>query len=168
MAMVVMDSSMNVGFNATRLAWLERGGVWAIAHVRGGGELARSGTTQAAWRPSQTHGVTSLPPRNIWFGKVIPAQPIWRLGEAARGNSRRESHHRTARSLWSCDHRRGLTGHHQSGNHNQWRTQYQGVWDGHRGGGFSRAFGNELLQQRAEWRGIPCRDAHPRIQRSSG
>ena len=34
-------SSMNVGFNATRLAWLERGGVWAIAHVRGGGEFGQ-------------------------------------------------------------------------------------------------------------------------------
>lgn len=34
-------SSMNVGFSATRLAWLERGGVWAIAHVRGGGEYGQ-------------------------------------------------------------------------------------------------------------------------------
>ncbi len=30
--------SRNVGFNPTILAWLERGGVFAIAHVRGGGE----------------------------------------------------------------------------------------------------------------------------------
>jgi prolyl oligopeptidase len=28
-----------VGFNPTRIAWLERGGVLAVAHVRGGGEL---------------------------------------------------------------------------------------------------------------------------------
>lgn len=34
-------SSMNVGFSATRLAWLERGGIWAIAHVRGGGEYGQ-------------------------------------------------------------------------------------------------------------------------------
>ena len=34
-------SSMNVGFSTTRLAWLERGGVWAIAHVRGGGEYGQ-------------------------------------------------------------------------------------------------------------------------------
>ena len=34
-------TSMNVGFSATRLAWLERGGVWAIAHVRGGGEYGQ-------------------------------------------------------------------------------------------------------------------------------
>ena len=31
--------SMEPSFNATRLAWLERGGVVAIAHVRGGGEF---------------------------------------------------------------------------------------------------------------------------------
>ena len=30
--------SQNVAFSATRLAWLEKGGVIAIAHVRGGGE----------------------------------------------------------------------------------------------------------------------------------
>jgi prolyl oligopeptidase len=30
--------SMNVGFSPIRMAWLERGGVYAIAHVRGGGE----------------------------------------------------------------------------------------------------------------------------------
>ena len=31
--------SSDVGFRPTRLAWLERGGVYAQAHVRGGGEL---------------------------------------------------------------------------------------------------------------------------------
>lgn len=30
--------SINVGFSPIRMAWLERGGVYAIAHVRGGGE----------------------------------------------------------------------------------------------------------------------------------
>jgi prolyl oligopeptidase len=35
-------SSQSPGFSATRLAWLERGGVFAIAHVRGGGERGRS------------------------------------------------------------------------------------------------------------------------------
>jgi prolyl oligopeptidase len=32
---VVLDA----GFRASSVAWIERGGVWAIAHVRGGGEL---------------------------------------------------------------------------------------------------------------------------------
>ena len=77
-------SSMNVGFSATRIAWLEKGGVWAIAHVRGGGEYGQEWHYAGAWRPSQTRGVTSSPPGNIWFGKNIPAQPIWRPGEAAR------------------------------------------------------------------------------------
>lgn len=34
-------SNRNVGFDPTRLAWLERGGVIAVAHVRGGGELGQ-------------------------------------------------------------------------------------------------------------------------------
>jgi prolyl oligopeptidase len=34
-------SSQTPGFSATRLAWLERGGVVATAHVRGGGEKGR-------------------------------------------------------------------------------------------------------------------------------
>jgi prolyl oligopeptidase len=33
--------SQNVSFSPTRLAWLEKGGVLAIAHVRGGGELGQ-------------------------------------------------------------------------------------------------------------------------------
>jgi len=35
-------SSQTPGFVATRLAWLERGGVIAVAHVRGGGEKGRT------------------------------------------------------------------------------------------------------------------------------
>ncbi|MGE5185418.1 MAG: prolyl oligopeptidase family serine peptidase [Acidobacteriota bacterium] len=34
-------ASQSPGFSATRLAWIERGGVIAIAHVRGGGERGR-------------------------------------------------------------------------------------------------------------------------------
>ncbi|TGD72301.1 S9 family peptidase [Mangrovimicrobium sediminis] len=34
--------SMDVNFSAIRLAWLERGGVYAIAHVRGGGEYGQA------------------------------------------------------------------------------------------------------------------------------
>lgn len=34
--------SRNVNFNPTTLAWLERGGVFAVAHVRGGGEFGEA------------------------------------------------------------------------------------------------------------------------------
>ena len=34
--------SQHAGFSATRLAWLERGGVIAVCHARGGGEKGRS------------------------------------------------------------------------------------------------------------------------------
>ena len=34
-------SSMSVSFSPIRLAWLERGGVYAVAHVRGGGEYGQ-------------------------------------------------------------------------------------------------------------------------------
>jgi prolyl oligopeptidase len=33
--------SMDVGFSTIRMAWVERGGVYAIAHVRGGGEYGQ-------------------------------------------------------------------------------------------------------------------------------
>ena len=41
--------SMTPSFNATRLAWLERGGIYAVCHVRGGGEKGY------AWQTSGTH-----------------------------------------------------------------------------------------------------------------
>src|SRR5262249_35838114 len=34
-------SSQTPGFSASRVAWVERGGVYAISHVRGGGEKGR-------------------------------------------------------------------------------------------------------------------------------
>ena len=49
--------NQNVGFDARRLAWLEQGGVIAVAHVRGGGELGqewhaagRMATKPNTWR----------------------------------------------------------------------------------------------------------------------
>ncbi len=36
------EISMDPTFNPLRLPWLDRGGVWVIAHVRGGGEMGRS------------------------------------------------------------------------------------------------------------------------------
>jgi prolyl oligopeptidase len=49
-------SSQTPGFSATRLAWLERGGVIAVAHVRGGGEKGR------AWQDdgSREHKMTGI------------------------------------------------------------------------------------------------------------
>ncbi|MBA3540740.1 MAG: prolyl oligopeptidase family serine peptidase, partial [Deltaproteobacteria bacterium] len=41
-------ASQTPGFNPSRLAWLERGGIAAIAHVRGGGEKGR------AWQDTGT------------------------------------------------------------------------------------------------------------------
>lgn len=34
--------SLTPGYSATRLAWLEQGGVYAIANLRGGGEFGRA------------------------------------------------------------------------------------------------------------------------------
>ena len=36
------ESSIDPSFNTLRLPWLDRGGVFAIAHVRGGGEMGRA------------------------------------------------------------------------------------------------------------------------------
>lgn len=35
------EISMDPAFNPLRLPWLDRGGVWVIAHIRGGGEMGR-------------------------------------------------------------------------------------------------------------------------------
>ena len=44
--------SMKPWFQASRLLWLEQGGVYAVANIRGGESTARSGTIPAALTPS--------------------------------------------------------------------------------------------------------------------
>ena len=45
------EASMDPYFSVARLSLLDRGAAFAIAHVRGGGEMGRRGTTTA----SSTH-----------------------------------------------------------------------------------------------------------------
>jgi prolyl oligopeptidase len=52
-------ASQSPGFGATRLAWLERGGVYAIAHVRGGGELGRRWQDDGS-RDKKMNGIRDL------------------------------------------------------------------------------------------------------------
>ena len=52
--------SYDPAFSPTFLPWLDRGGVYAVAHVRGGGASAgRPGTMPARSPPSRTRSTTS-------------------------------------------------------------------------------------------------------------
>jgi prolyl oligopeptidase len=52
-------ASEHPGYDATRIAWLERGGVLAIAHVRGGGEKGRTWQNDGS-RENKLDGVRDL------------------------------------------------------------------------------------------------------------
>lgn len=62
--------SMDVAFSPIRMAWLERGGVYAIAHVRGGGEYGRE------WHYAGR--MASKP--NTWLDLIACAEYLARRG----------------------------------------------------------------------------------------
>ena len=70
--------SMEPSFNATRLAWLERGGVVAIAHVRGGGEFGEE-WHRAGWILSKQNTVSDF----IACAEYLIAQRYTRAGRLA-------------------------------------------------------------------------------------
>lgn len=72
-------------FSRRYMAWIERGGVLAIAHVRGGGELGEGWHLAEKSSISRTPGATSSHPRNICSTRNIlrrrtSASGVSRLG----------------------------------------------------------------------------------------
>jgi prolyl oligopeptidase len=68
-------NSMRPAFGPTRLAWLERGGVYAVAHVRGGGEFGKE------WHAGG-HKSTK---RNSWLDFHACAEYLIERGYASAG-----------------------------------------------------------------------------------
>jgi prolyl oligopeptidase len=62
-------TSLHAGFSAARLAWLERGGVQAICHVRGGGEKGRAWQDDGA-KTKKLNGIRDV----IACGEYLVAQ----------------------------------------------------------------------------------------------
>ena len=56
--------SLTPAFSALATTWLEAGGVFALANMRGGGESARHGIRRACWPTSRTCSTTSSPRRS--------------------------------------------------------------------------------------------------------
>ncbi len=75
-------------FTPTDLAWLERGGIIATCHPRGGGSSARRGTRRASSPPSRTRSATSSPARSASSTTGSPRPRTWPArGRAPAGSS---------------------------------------------------------------------------------
>src|SRR5205807_3369833 len=68
------------GFNATNLAWLERGGVLAVAHVRGGGEFGED-WHRAGMKATKINTITDF----IACGEYLVAQGYTSAARLAGG-----------------------------------------------------------------------------------
>ena len=53
------NNSMTPGFSTLATTWLESGGVFAVANLRGGENSERRGTGPECWRASRTSSTTS-------------------------------------------------------------------------------------------------------------
>ena len=57
--------SLNPYFSSARVTWMEQGGVFAMANLRGAGNMARPGTRRACASRSRTSSTTASPPPSI-------------------------------------------------------------------------------------------------------
>ena len=69
--------SMRPHFSERTAAWLELGGVYAVANLRGGANTARPGTTPASCSISRTSSTISSPPPNGSSRTNTRRRPSW-------------------------------------------------------------------------------------------
>jgi len=74
-------------FDVARLAWHEQGGLYAVCHVRGGGERGQEWYLAGKGPTNPTPGGTSSPAPSTWSGKASPRPPASPGSGGARAGS---------------------------------------------------------------------------------
>jgi protease II len=146
-------------FSPRVYAWIQRGGVWATAHVRGGGVYGKD------WHDA---GRKTTKP-NTWKDAIAAGE--WLV--VAHGDLRRQrrrhlcraSHHRAAGFVRCRRTRRGRDGHGAHGVERQWRGQHSRVRHRKEGRRVQGAVGDEQLPPGARRHTLPGGDGRAWRQR---
>ncbi len=80
------DISITPAFSVANLVWMEMGGVYAVANLRGGGEYGEEWHQAGMkFKKNKMSSTTSLPRENGWGRMATPARGSWRLPGPATG-----------------------------------------------------------------------------------
>ena len=76
--------SRTPSFSAQNILLMEQGGIYALVNLRGGGDMANSGTGPGCWKRNRTFSMTLSPPPNTSSPRDIPRRKSWGLRRIER------------------------------------------------------------------------------------
>lgn len=155
-----------MGYDPTMLAWLERGGVIAIAHVRGGGAFGKSWhhAGRKSTKPNTWRDFLSCAEYLVKQGYTSPAKLAGRGGSAG-GDSHRPGDHRTARVVRGGEHCGRLHRHAPLRDDDERPTERPRVRHDLEGRRVPRLAGDEHVATHPRRRALSGRDPDARHQR---